>query len=205
MSVAEVLAQYRKEVSDSNKYLLEAFRQNPDGDYFLEQSHRKFIVDAAVLKFFKAWETFLETIFKCFLLGEPTLQGTTIKTYAIARDEDHAVRLLVGINTYFDWSNHEKVIQLSKLYLEETNIVESEIKKIVLHLKDLKIIRNAAAHLTATTRIPLESLYQRLTGKQIRDIDISKVISLKEPNTTLTYWDFYQKALDIVAENIANG
>lgn len=205
MTIAEVLKQYRSEVSDSNKYISEAFRLDKNGAYILDKSHRSFIVDAAILKFYKAWETYLESIFKCFLLGECTLKGTNIKTFAKARNEKHATKLLVGINKYFDWSNPEYVKQLSCLFLEESNIIESTINSISIELGDLRTIRNASAHLTATARKPLESLYQRKTGKQMNGVTPYDIILLTEPNSKITYWDFYQRTLDVAAENIANG
>lgn len=205
MSTNDVLDRYRVTVSYARQYASDAFRQNLDGTYVYDEAHRGFIVDAAIIKFFIAWETYLESIFKCFLLGEQTITGMVVRTYVTARDEDHASKLLVGMNKYFDWANQEFVCKLSRLYLDDNNPISSAISQIVTDLKDLRTIRNAAAHMTQTTRIPIEALAQRITGHQQLGITPSKLIFFTESATGMVYWDYYQQKLDIAAENIANG
>lgn len=204
MSTNDVLNQYRNSVVDARQYVSDAFKQNPDGTYVYDEAHRGFIIDAAIMKFFIAWETFLESIFKCYLLGERTTDGTLVATQVIARNEQHAGKLLVGINKYFDWANPEYVCSLSKLYLEENNPIDCSLKSIFSDLRDLRTIRNAAAHMTETTKKPLEGLAQRKTGRMQVGIKPYAFVLMIESGTK-TYWDYYQQILDIAAENIAKG
>lgn len=204
MSTNDVLNQYRNTVVDARQYVSDAFKQNSDGTYVYDEAHRGFIVDAAIMKFFIAWETFLESIFKCYLLGERTTDGTLVATHVNARNEQHAGKLLVGINKYFDWADPEKVCTLSKLYLEENNPIDCSLKSILSDLRDLRTIRNAAAHMTETTKKPLESLAQRITGRMQVGIKPYAFILMVKSDTK-TYWDYYQQILDIAAENIAKG
>lgn len=204
MSTNDVLTQYRNTVMDARQYVSDAFKQKSDGSYVYDEAHRGFIVDAAILKFFIAWETFLESIFKCFLLGERTTDGTIVATCVNARNEQHAGKLLVGISKYFDWANPEYVCTLSKLYLEENNPIDCSLKSIFNDLYDLRTIRNAAAHMVETTRKPLESLAQRKTGRMQVGIKPYAFVLMMESGTK-TYWDYYQQILDITAENIAKG
>lgn len=204
MSTNDVLDQYRNTVSNARQYASDAFRQNPDGTYIYDEAHRGFIVDAAILKFFIAWETFLESIFKCFLLGERTIGGTLVTSYVNARNEQHAGKLLIGTSKYFDWANPESVCKLSKLYLDDNNPIDNSLKAIFSDLYDLRTIRNAAAHMVETTRKPLESLAQRKTGRMQVGIKPYSFVFMIESEDN-TYWDYYQQILDIAAENIAKG
>lgn len=204
MSTNEVLNLYRNTVINARQYASDAFMQKPNGAYVYDEAHRGFIVDAAILKFFIAWETFLESIFKCFLLGKRTTEGTIVATCVNARNEQHAGKLLVGINKYFDWANPEYVCTLSKLYLDDNNPIDYSLKSIFSDLYDLRTIRNAAAHMVETTRKPLESLAQRKTGRMQIGIKPYTFILMIESGTR-TYWDYYQQILDITAENIAKG
>ena len=205
MSTSDVLKHYRQSVADARKYAADAFLQTPQGTYVYDEPHRDFIVNAAILKFFIAWETYLEAIFKCFILKEKTTEGTYVHTNVIARDELHAGELLIGINRYFDWANQEYVCQLSQLYLDKNNPINSAVKQILIELKDLRTIRNAAAHMTQTTRNSIEGLAQRLTGYMQVGITPSKLIFMQESTTKTPYWDYYQQKLDVAAENIAKG
>ena len=131
MSTNDVLSQYRDTVNNARQYASDAFKQRPDGTYVYDEDHRGFIVDAAILKFFIAWETFLESVFKCFLLGERTTNGTIVTSCVTARNEKHAGKLLIGTSKYFDWANPESVCILSKLYLEDNNPIDNSLKTIL--------------------------------------------------------------------------
>ena len=204
MSTNDVLNQYRDTVNNARQYASDAFKQRPDGTYVYDEDHRGFIVDAAILKFFIAWETFLESVFKCFLLGERTTNGTIVTSCVTARNEKHAGKLLIGTSKYFDWANPESVCILSKLYLEDNNPIDNSLKTIYSDLYDLRTIRNAAAHMTETTKNPLESLAQRKTGRMQVGIKPNSFVLMIESGNR-TYWDYYQQILDITAENIAKG
>lgn len=164
-----------------------------------------FIVNAAFLKFFIAWEEYLENIMSAYLLGELTLNGTAIVKNVAARGEKHAHELLVGTNTYFDWSHPELIRRLSKLYLEESNVVGDNILSIQNDLFDLKTIRNAAAHISATTQQKLDGLASRLLLHTVVNITVESLISEIEPTSGLSYFEYYKQKLDIVAEKIAKG
>lgn len=205
MTVNDCLTQYRDKVSEATLYLQKAYDKNPDGTYCHSPSYKSFIVNAAFLKFYIAWEEYLEKVMSAYLLGELTLNGTSIAKAVVARGERHAHELLVGTNTYFDWSNPELIRKLSKLYLEDSNIVGDNIISIQNDLFDLKTIRNAAAHISATTQQKLDGLASRLLSHTVVNITVESLITKIEPTSGLSYFEYYKRKLDIVAEKIANG
>lgn len=198
-----ILTTYRDTVNKATQYMQAAYAKNGNGSYMYCQEHQRFIVDASVLKFFIAWETFLESAFSAFLLKKQTLQGTYVNTFVTASDFEHAKRLLVGTNTYFDWANPDKVIELSKLYLGEINPIHNAVASIKFDLFDLKTIRNAAAHLSSTTQKSVESMVQRKTGRLAIGITAADFI-IGNYNGTI-HWYYYKDILDAAAESIANG
>lgn len=205
MTVNDCLTLYRDKVSEATTYLQKAYDKNPDGTFCYSPAYMSFIVNAAFLKFYIAWEEFLENIMSAYLLGELTLNGTAIVKNVAARGEKHAHELLVGTNTYFDWSNPDLIRRLSKLYLEESNVIGDNILSIQNDLLDLKTIRNAAAHISATTQKKLDSLASRLLSHTVVDITVESLITQLEPSTGLSYFEYYKQKLDVVAEKIAKG
>lgn len=198
-----ILTTYRDTVNKATQYMQAAYTKREDGSYMYSPEHQRFIVDASILKFFIAWETFLESAFSAFLLKKQTLKGTYVNTFVTASDFEHAKKLLVGTNTYFDWANPDKVIELSKLYLGEVNPIHNAVASIKFDLFDLKTIRNAAAHLSSTTQKSLESMVQRKTGRMAKGSTPTDFI-IGNCNGTV-YWYYYKDLLDATAENIANG
>lgn len=205
MTIHDCLTQYRAQVSEATAYLQKAYDKNPDGTFCHPPAYKSFIVNAAFLKFYIAWEEYLEKVMSAYLLGELTLNGTSIAKAVVARGERHAHELLVGTNTYFDWSNPELIRRLSKLYLEESNVVGDNILSIQNDLFDLKTIRNAAAHISATTQQKLDGLASRLLSHTVVDISVESLITSIDPTSGLSYFEYYKRKLDIVAEKIANG
>ena len=205
MTIHDCLTQYRAQVSEATAYLQKAYDKNPDGTFCHPPAYKSFIVNAAFLKFYIAWEEYLEKVMSAYLLGELTLNGTSIAKAVVARGERHAHELLVGTNTYFDWSNPELIRRLSKLYLEESNVVGDNILSIQNDLFDLKTIRNAAAHISATTQQKLDGLASRLLSHTVVNITVESLITKIEPTSGLSYFEYYKRKLDIVAEKIANG
>lgn len=205
MTINDCLMQYRNQVLEATVYLQKAFDKNPDGTFCHPPAYRSFIVNAAFLKFYIAWEEYLEKVMSAFLLGELPITGISIEKSVVARGEKHAHDLLVGTNTYFDWSNPELIRRLSKLYLEESNVIGDNILSIQNDLLDLKTIRNAAAHISATTQKKLDSLASRLLSHTVVDITVESLITQLEPSTGLSYFEYYKQKLDVVAEKIAKG
>lgn len=205
MTTNEVLGKYQHLANLSMQYARDAFRQQSDGQYMYDYEQRNFIVNAAFLKFFFSWESYLEDIFKCILTGKPSIEGNIIPSLLQAQDEAHAGKIIIGVHKYFDWANHEYVIQISNILIGTPNPIHSAINSIRSDLQDMRTIRNASAHLTSTVQTPLNSLYQRLTGILKTDTIPSDILFKNEPSTRKTYWNYYKDLLDIAAENIAKG
>ena len=204
MTSNECLNIYRDSVNKADLYMHNAFQQTPNNNYVHDEDYRHFIVNASILNFFIAWETFLESIFECFITGNGPVNGQ-VNSCVTPRNEKHAQELLIGINKYFDWSNPEHVRKLSKLYLDEINPIESNIISIQTDLISLKTIRNAAAHLSTTTQNQLDSVASRLLEQQKTNINPTDLITSIKPNTNDNLWEYFKKVLDIAAENIASG
>lgn len=205
MTVTDCLSHYRQGVADSIAYMSSAYATKTDGTFLYSQAHRDFIVDAAFLKFYICWETFLESVFSSYLLGELSITGVSVPTCITARDQKHASEILIGCNKYFDWSNPELVRKLSKLYMEEENTIGNNILSIQNDLFDLKTIRNAAAHITVTTQANIDGLASRIMGHQQYNTTVSGLIMSNKPGTADTIFEYYKNILDATAECICKG
>ena len=103
-----------------------------------------------------------------------------------------------------DWANHEIVRRLAKLYLENGEPLASNIASISSELSDLKTVRNAAAHLSSTTRHQLDALSSRVLSRNITNTDVATfMMQLHPSDSTKTVLQYYQNLLDIAAESIA--
>ncbi len=207
MPLIDILNDYRLSVSEANSHISLAFQRNRSRSYKLQKSQRDFITDSAFLKIFISWETFLEKSFISYILGETSINGNTIIRYVKPLDANHANKLLIGTQKYVDWSNPDIVKKLSNLYFSAGNPIDTFLSSNMSDLFDLKTIRNAAAHLSSTTKPQLDSLATRKLGRQITNISVSDFIFSLDPNSATgdTILTTYLKYLDVTAEGIAKG
>lgn len=204
MTAEKCLKRYREAVLEAESFISEAHAKDNKGNFIHPEEFRYFVVSSSVVLFSIAWESFLENIYCSFLMGEPDTQGRVVPCCVSVADEDHAHRLLIGTNKYFDWTNPELVVKLSLLYLDNNNPIKFAINSASSDLFDLKNIRNAAAHISSTTQKSLDSIASRLCGRQMYNTKVTDVISFTRPDGK-TMWTYYKDLLDVAAENVAKG
>jgi len=207
MSLIDSLTTFRSSVVEANSFISFAFQQDGNGNYVQPQNQREFIADSAFLKIYIAWETFIESSFIQYMLGEPSILGNRIFCCVQPRDKHHAINLLIGTKQYVDWSHPEHLRTLCNLYFDPGNPFEIFISSIKTDLSDLKIIRNAAAHLTSTTQHKLDSLGTRKLRRPCNNLKVSDILFAFDPASTAneTVLTIYLNKLDICAEGIAKG
>jgi hypothetical protein len=207
MPLLDSLTQFRASIAEANTFISIAFHRNRSRRYILSANEREFITDSAYLKIFIAWETFLESSFINYMLGDLSILGNTVTCYVQPLNIDHAHRLIIGTQRYVDWSNPDIVRRLCNLYFATGNPLDTFISSITADLFDLKTIRNAAAHLTSTTRSQLDSLGTRKLRRPCINLKVSDLIFSIDPNsaTSDTILTSYLTILDVAAEGIANG
>ena len=204
MTTLECLQNYRNSVQTIETFISEAHKQDAAGDYIHTEAHRQFVMAAAIVRFSIAWEGFLENISCSYLMGEPDTEGNSVPCCLRARDEQHASKLLIGTNTYFDWTNPDKIVQLSTLYFNSDNPIKTGVLSVKSDLMDLKTIRNAAAHISASTQGTLNALASRYYGHQVTNAIVADVINYQIRDGR-TVWQYFKDLLDVAAECIAKG
>ena len=118
------------------------------------------------------------------MLGIPTLSGNAPVRYAMPPDVDAAKRMLIGVNKYFDFANPELVRKMAALYFQGGYPFEPHLSAIATDLADLRTMRNASAHLSATTQRALEALAQRIFGAPRPGITLYAMLTAVDPRAT---------------------
>lgn len=204
MSLADSLSEFRAGIAQTNNFISMAYEHNANGNEIFDSSKKEFVITSAFLKMFIYWESFIEESFSKYLTGELSIDGTGVTCYISPNNREHALKILIGTQKYVDWANHEIVRRLAMLYLENGDPIASNIASISSELSDLKTVRNAAAHLSSTTRHQLDALSSRVLKRSITNTDVATFIMQLHPlDSNKTVLQYYQNLLDIAAENIA--
>ena len=203
MPLNGILGQFRLNVAQCDNLIVAAHRVDASGYSLFSQVEREQITVAAFLNFFKAWEAFLEASIAQYLVGSPTISGRHPVRYAIPTDTARASRMVVGTMRYFDYANHDNVRTFVDIFFSYGHPYEPHLTGIVSDLNDLKTMRNAAAHISATTQKPLESLALRLLGAPHPGITLYSLLTF--PRGGATVFSICRDKIVVVAELIATG
>lgn len=206
MPLLSALTDYRARVTSNVQHISRAFTQDSSGKYILTSAEQSFVVDAAFLRMFIAWESFLEEIFVGYLMGYPSSAGRVATRYATPMSERHARELLIGTQKYVDWANPEIVRKLAQLFFDRGEPIGPLVASIQTDLFDLKTVRNAAAHLTSTTGGALDALATRKLGKHSQGVSVSDFLLSIDASSggAATVIDSYVGLLDAASFNVVS-
>lgn len=207
MPVADRLAALELTLLECDDLIVSAHLLKPDGSRAFTQSQTELITKSAYLNQFIAWETFIEDSFADLLFGDLPISGTPIVKFANPPTQLDAKRMVVGVNKYFDYANHEFVKKISRIYFSQGHPFDSAINSIATDLADMKTIRNACAHFASSTQVALESLAQRILGTPVSGISAYTLLMSNDPRsaTNGTVHSELRDKIFATATIIANG
>ncbi len=207
MPLAQALADFQADVQQCESLVAHAHATDPAGQSLLPLSDRRQITAAALLNMFVAWETFLERALAIFMTGGATLGGAQPTKFVSPPSEEAAQSMVIGVNRYFDYGNHDFFRKLVSIYFLNGYPFEPHMAAISGDLADLRTLRNASAHITSTTQQALESLYLRIFGTPNPGVDLYSFLLSLDPrsNANETVFLAYRNKLVVAAQLIAYG
>jgi hypothetical protein len=199
-----LLTEFRDAIAISRRLIAAAHMRDTSGVYIWTEVDRFTVVEAAFLKVFIAWETIQEKSFIEYLMGATSAAGNVVPRFAQPRDRAHAAKLLIGVGRFADWTAPDSVRKLAINFLENGGPFESVLASIQGELIDLKTVRNAAAHLSTTTALTLNSLASRKLHRNVSGMSAAAFLLSTDPTSTSgsTIFDGYTSVLDAAAYGI---
>lgn len=207
MTLAVALADFQNSAAQCDSLIANGHKTDSAGAYVHTQIDKEQITAAAFLNLFIAWETFLEDVMTKLMTGNPTIGGSLPTRYVSPPTIEAAQRLLIGINRYFDFANHEYVKKVSSMYFLNGYPLEPHLSSITQDLADLKTMRNASAHLTSTTQAELNKLALRIFTTPRPGMSLYDLLVASDPRSASgqTIYGTYKDRLITAAILIANG
>lgn len=205
MTLAVSLQAFRDGVSTCTALIATAHQRHAAGQFIFGLEQRDAITVAAFQNMFKHWEGFLEASITKFLAGSPGTSRRRPRKYVRATSIQHASSIVVGTQRFFDYANHEYVKKIVNLYFENGGPFEPHLTAIFSELQDLRIMRNASAHISSSTQSSLDSLAQRLFTIPQPGITLYDVLMRDDPQSPpgISVFEAYRAKLDTVADLIS--
>lgn len=203
--LASIVTDLRESFDFVERTIADAHVTDSAGVFIHPLGFRSFIVEAAVVKLFVAWERYLEQSFLSYLMGFPSTRGTVVVKYLTAPTLEHTAKILVGTQKYVDWGNPEILVRLAGLHFEPADPFSVVIPNLLSDLFDLRAIRHAAAHLSTTTSAQLDAVALRRLKRPSVDATVYHLVTAEDPSAApLTVLQSFRVQLSSAAEAIAN-
>lgn len=207
MPIVKSLADFQVSVAQCDSLIASAHAVVAGGAFRFTERDREQITVAAFLNMFIAWEEFVEASIGDFMMGEATISGSNPVRYVVPPSRDHSERMVIHMNRYFDYASHENVKKLARLFFDGGYPFDTPINSLTQELSDLKIMRNACAHMSSTTKAALEGLGLRIFGSPKAGITVYQMLTADDPRTNprVTVYASYRDKLLVAAGLVAQG
>ncbi|WP_074062338.1 hypothetical protein [Rhizobium etli] len=208
MPVQTALNHFNNAVAQCESLIANAHQTLPgNGQPLLPEIDRQQITVAAFLNMYIAWETFLEDALAAFLSGVPPLNGNALSKYASPPDAPAAKRMIIGINRYFDYGNHQNMMKIVDIFFQNGAPFRPHLDSVYSLLDDLRTMRNYSAHISSSTQTALETLALRLLGRPSQGITLYTLLTSPDTRsqTGETIFQTHKNTLVATAAAIANG
>jgi hypothetical protein len=205
--LASALAEFQARAVQCDSLIGNAHRVDATGALLFPAADREQITVAAFLNLFIAWEGFIEDSMTKLMAGSPTISGNLPMRYVTPPTQAAAKAMVIGINRYFDYANHDNVRRVVAMYFDQGYPFEPHISGITSTLADLRTMRNASAHITSTTQLALEALAQRVFATPRPGIALYTLLVSVDPRSATggTVFTESRDSLLTVAGLIASG
>jgi len=207
VTLATALLELQSNVSQCDSLITNAHRVDAAGVSILPLVDRQQITVAAFLNLFVAWESFVEDTMTKLMSGSPTISGKYPTRYVSPPSQDSAKTMVIGINRYFDYANHNNLRRVVSMYFQAGYPFEPHLSSISSDLADLRTLRNASAHITSTTQKALEALAQRVLATPSSGINLYTLLTSHDSRSSLgtTIFESSKTKLLVAAGLIAYG
>lgn len=202
MPLNRILAEFKTSVIHCDDLIAAAHKIDATGATVFTPKQQEQVTVAAFLNLFIAWETFLEESLATFMVGAPGVSGRYPVRYAVPPNEEAAKRMVVGTMRYFDYANHELVSKIASIYFANGHPYLPNLSSIYSDLRDIRTMRNSAAHISSSTQAALETLALRLLGRPSIGIRLYALLTASIGASTV-YAD-YKTKLVVAAELISH-
>ncbi len=205
MSLTVVLSQFNSSVQQCENLIVNAHKSDANGDTILPEIDQVQITVAGFLNMFIAWEYFLESSLLEYMTGSTTISGKQPKRIVFPTTKHSAQQLIIGINRYFDYANHQNIIKIANSFFEKGYPYEPHLSAIYKQLDDLRTMRNASAHYSTTTQVALDALAIRILKAPYNGINLYDLLTNSIPNESKTVFVGYKEKLTATAHLISYG
>lgn len=193
-------AEARQLVRDSNALLDGSAMGN--GVAF-QQKHRDLIVERAFMDVFEAFESYLESMFICYMMGQAGLNGASVVRYVMPINSEHAEKILCGKEQYVDFTSRQMIMKYADNFFQGGRPF-TYLSNISQDFEDMKKIRNEISHKSLKSRREFEGLVRSRIASMPPSITVATFLLTTMPRGRMSFFTHYVDVVDGTIQSLAN-
>jgi hypothetical protein len=178
------------------------------GVRLISGERRHSLYEFAFLKAFLGWETFLEDSFILYLVGRAPVRGRPPVRYAFPPSRRAAVAwVLPEHREYAEWAKAADVIVRANRFFRDGRPFTPVLQSIQNALEEMRKIRNAIAHVSASSQEKFEQVARLRLGVVPHDLTVGRFLAMDVPRASppSCFLEVYFAKLEFCARRIAGG
>lgn len=175
------------------------------GPPIVSQVRRDQMTEAAFLRAFLSWESFIEESFVLYLSGQRPPRGRAPRRYAYPPTYHMAAEWVVPEGRpYASWANAAGVSTRAERFFKDGRPFAPVLRANLSLFDEARTIRNAIAHKSADARQKFETLVRNKLGTLPPNLTVGSFLGMTAPGSAppVSFLEHYVSKIDFVARRI---
>jgi len=204
-----VLVEFLRNLQECRGLSADAYRWASPGAHgarpFVSQRRRDQMTEMAFLRAFLAWESLVEESFILYLSGQKPPSGRAPNRYAFPPNHRTAIDWVVPEGRrYARWTVVAEISQRAERFFQGGRPFAPVLRSNLNMLEEVRIIRNAIAHKSVSTREKFESFARTKLGTLPPNLSVGAFLGTTAPGSfpPISFLEFYVAKIDLAAQQI---
>lgn len=169
----------------------------------LSTAQRDFIVGWAFVSIHATWESFLESCFIAYMLGEHSTSGFAPVRYVFPNDEQHALSMISAGREYFPWTAPDALRRQSLICFQGGHPFSQILERTTTELQEINTVRNSVVHRSRGATEKFKSLVRdKILTAPLDITPATFLLMVKSEIAERTFFSYYCNKLRVVANKI---
>lgn len=171
----------------------------------INQRTRDQMTEMAFLRIFLAWESFVEESFILYLFGRRPPRGRAPHRYAFPPNFRTATEWVIPERrAYAEWTSAQEVSRRAERFFRDGRPFTPVLRSNQHMFEEIRAIRNAIAHRSASTRQKFEVLVRNKLGALPPDLTVGSFLASIVPGSAPpgSFLEFYFSRIYLAAQQI---
>ena len=167
------------------------------------QHHCDLLIERGFMSLFETLESYLESVFICYMLGEVGINGNAVIRYVNPINSEHAEKILCGKEKYIDFTSRSIITTYAENFFLHGGPF-FYLNNVSQDFEDMKKIRNKLSHISIKSQREFESLVRSRISYLPTNVSVASFLMTNLPRQTESFFVHYMNTTIGIINALAN-